>query len=179
MIDEERGARGDGSTGEERRVAGNPTAAAKLEIAATRERMSGTIAEIEQRMSSSIESAKQKVDVIDLVKRHPWPALAAALAAGVALGATGADRRAARATARAAKSAPGAAKRGVGQAVEATKAGVSQLAERLGGSDEGSSAESNAGSSGGLKGKATSALRAVGSEIQRGADELSELSRAT
>jgi hypothetical protein len=63
--------------------------------------------------------------------------------------------------------------------VEATKAGVSQLAERLGGSDEVATGESNAASSGGLKAKATSALRAVGSEIQRGADELSELSRAT
>jgi len=175
MIDEEREARGNGSSGENRRVAGDPTAAAKLEIAATRERMSGTIAEIEQRVSGTMERAKQKVDVIDLVKRHPWPALAAALVAGVALGATGADRRAARATARAAKSAPGAAKRGVGRAAEATKAGVSQLAERLGGSDESTSGAS----SGGLKGKATSALRAIGDEVKRGADELSELSRAT
>ena len=175
MSDEGRENRDEGSLGVDRRVAGDPAAAAKLEIAETRARMSETIAQIEQRMSSRIESAKQKVDVADFVKRNPWPALAAAFVAGVALSATGADRRAARATARAARSAPGAAKRGVGQAVEATKSGVSQLAERFGGSEEES--RSGTASSGGLTGKAKSALRAVGSEIQRGADELSELSR--
>ena len=86
------------------------TAAARQEIAATRERISDTIADIEQRVSDRVSSAKEKVDVVALIKRHPWPALGAALLAGVALSATGVDRKAARATKEAARRAPDATK---------------------------------------------------------------------
>lgn len=175
-------ARNDSSLTDEGRHVPESTAAAKLDIAATRTRMSGTIGEIEQRVSGTFERARDKVDVIELVKRHPWPSLTAAFLAGVALSATGADRKAASATAQAARRAPETAKRGVGQAIEATKSGVSQLAERVKGtSDESTSGASDADSSSGLVAKATNALRAqvgeLGSEVQRGVDELNRLSR--
>ena len=139
------------------------TAAARQDIAATRERMSGTIAEIEQRVSGSVQVVKQKFDVASLVRQHPWPALAAAFVAGVALSASGADRKAARV----AKRAPEAAKRGATSAARATAEGVSQLAaaakERIGGSSDdhaGSVAESR--DSRGLQGLATGALPFAG-----------------
>ena len=153
------------------------TAAARQEIAATRERISDTIADIEQRVSDRVSSAKEKVDVVALIKRHPWPALGAALLAGVALSATGPDRKAARATKEAAKRAPDATKRGVTQAARATASGVSQLAtaavDRVKGSDD---TDKTAEESGGLIERATGALRAkareLGDEVKRGADEL-------
>ena len=153
------------------------TAAARQDIAATRERISDTIADIEQHMSDTVSSAKEKVDVVALIKRHPWPALGAALLAGVALSATGADRKAARATKDAAKRAPDATKRGVTQAARATASGVSQLAsaavDRIKGSDD---ADRPAEEGGSLIERATGALRAkareLGDEVKRGADEL-------
>ncbi|HKP14580.1 MAG TPA: DUF3618 domain-containing protein, partial [Gemmatimonadaceae bacterium] len=79
------------------------TAGARLDIAATRTELSETMAELGERVSSTVDGVKRKVDVAGLVRRHPWPALAAAVVAGIALSASGADRSAARATARAAK----------------------------------------------------------------------------
>jgi hypothetical protein len=149
------------------------TVGAKLDIAATRTQLSETIDELEQKVSSAVGGVKQKVDAVGLVKRHPWPALAAALVAGIALSASGADRRAARATKRAAKRAPDTAKRGASSAARATAAGVSHLAsaavERIKGGDD-------TGDSGGLMTKAKGALesqvRELGAEVRRGADEL-------
>ena len=154
------------------------TAAARQEIAATRERISDTIADIEQQMSDKVASAKRKVDVVGLIKQHPWPALAAALAAGVALSATGADRKAARATKEAAKRAPDATKRGAVQAARATASGVSQLASAAvdrvkGSSDDSAPAEEPSG----LMAKAKGAIRELGDEMKRGADELSDAAR--
>jgi hypothetical protein len=68
-------------------------AGARLEVAATRTRLSGTIAELERRLSQSVDGVKQKVNVAELARRHPWAALATAFVAGVALSATGAVSR--------------------------------------------------------------------------------------
>jgi ElaB/YqjD/DUF883 family membrane-anchored ribosome-binding protein len=162
-------------------AASDASASARQEIAATRERISDTITDIEQRVSGTVSSAKAKVDVVGLIRQHPWPALAVALVAGVALSATGADRKAARATKDAAKRAPDAAKRGATEVAHATVAGVSQLAsaaaDRFGGSaDDTASAGTGAEQEGGLIARATGALRAkaqeLGDEMKRGADEL-------
>ena len=162
-------------------AASDATTSARQEIAATRERISDTITDIEQRVSGTVASATAKVDVVGLIRQHPWPALAVALVAGVALSATGADRKAARATKDAATRAPDAAKRGVTEAAHATLAGVSQLAsaaaDRFGGSsDDTASAGTGAEQEGGLIARATGALRAkaqeLGDEMKRGADEL-------
>ncbi|HET9797356.1 MAG TPA: DUF3618 domain-containing protein [Gemmatimonadaceae bacterium] len=168
----------DGDRLEQTRSAPDSTEAAKRDIEETRERMSGTIAELEQRVSGRIDDAKRKVNPMEHARQHPWPALTIAFAAGLALSATGADRKAAGATVRAAKRAPDATKRGVTQAVEATKSGVSHLAERLNGdSGNGSSGTSDTESSGGLVSKATSALRSqvreLGDDARRGVDGIS------
>ena len=93
------------------------TADVQRDIALTRERMSETIAELDTQISQRVEAVTQKLDVMQLVQDHPWPALAIALGLGVLLGGTGADAKAARGTVRAAKAAPGAtadlARRGV------------------------------------------------------------------
>ena len=159
------------------------TAVAREEIAATRERISDTIADIEQRMSDTVASAKEKVDVVGLIKQHPWPALTLAFAAGLALSATGADRRAATATKEAAKRAPDAAKRGAIEAARAAAAGASQLAsaavDRVKGAPD--ATDESEKESGGLIAKLTGPLRAqareLGEEVQRGADELTDAAR--
>jgi ElaB/YqjD/DUF883 family membrane-anchored ribosome-binding protein len=162
-------------------AASDATAGARQEIAATRERISDTITDIEQRVSDTVASAKAKVDVVGMIRQHPWPALAIGFAAGLALSVTGADRKAARATKEAAKRAPDVAQRGVTEAAHATAAGVAQLAsaaaDRIKGSpDDGTDVESAAEQEGGLIAKATGALRAkaqeLGDEMKRGADEL-------
>jgi hypothetical protein len=103
-------------------------AAARKDVAETRERVSDTVAEIESRVSEKVASVKQKVDIVGIVKANPWPSLAAAVVAGIALSATGADRKAASATLQAAKRAPDTAKSGA----RAAAAGVSSLAGRGG-----------------------------------------------
>ena len=63
------------------------TADVRRDIEQTRERMSTTIAQLEQ-----------KLNVVQIVKDHPWPALALAFGAGLALSASGTDTKAAAAT---------------------------------------------------------------------------------
>ena len=63
------------------------TADVRRDIELTRERMSSTITELEQ-----------KLNVTQMVRDHPWPALAAAFGAGVALSGSRADVKAAAAT---------------------------------------------------------------------------------
>jgi ElaB/YqjD/DUF883 family membrane-anchored ribosome-binding protein len=77
-------------------------AATREELAAVRSRMSDTVAEIEARVTAPVErvkeragAAKDRLDVVQLIRDHPWPALAVALGAGVAVAASGADRKAA------------------------------------------------------------------------------------
>ena len=70
------------------------TADVRRDIEVTRERMSGTIEELEQ-----------KLNVKQLVRDHPWPALAIAVGAGVLLSGSRADVKAAAATSAATKGA--------------------------------------------------------------------------
>jgi ElaB/YqjD/DUF883 family membrane-anchored ribosome-binding protein len=88
---------------------GDPLMQMRREMAETRERMSGTLEAIESRVSERTDAVKEKLDVSTLVKEHPWPALAAAVLAGMALSATRADAKAAGATAQAAQRASSAA----------------------------------------------------------------------
>jgi membrane protein len=84
---------GDGQSTGGRRQEKQRDAIARVqhEMAETRERMSGTVAAIESRVSGATDAAKKKLDAARLVREHPWPALAAALFAGVTLSATRAD----------------------------------------------------------------------------------------
>jgi membrane protein len=83
------------------------------DIAAARERVSSTVAQIDARVSSAVVGVKQKLDAASLVREHPWPALAAAVVAGVTLSATRADEKA------------------VAVAVDATKRASDGAAERV------------------------------------------------
>jgi hypothetical protein len=70
------------------------TADVRRDIEVTRERMSSTLAELEQ-----------KLNVVQVVRDHPWPALAIAVGAGVLLSGSRADVKAATATVTATKGA--------------------------------------------------------------------------
>jgi len=70
------------------------TADVRRDIELTRERMSSTIDELEQ-----------KLNVAQMVRDHPWPALAVAFGAGILLSGSGADVKAAAATVTATKGA--------------------------------------------------------------------------
>jgi hypothetical protein len=72
------------------------TADVRRDIELTRERMSSTLAQLEH-----------KLNVVQLVREHPWPALAAAVGVGVLLSGSGADVKAAAATAAATRGASG------------------------------------------------------------------------
>ena len=63
------------------------TADVRRDIEQTRERMSTTLTELEQRLN-----------VMQVVRDHPWPVLALAFGAGIALSASGSDTKAAVAT---------------------------------------------------------------------------------
>jgi len=66
---------------------GETTADVRRDIALTRERMSSTLDELER-----------KLNVTQMVRENPWPALALAVGAGFALSSSGADAKAAVAT---------------------------------------------------------------------------------
>ena len=70
------------------------TADVRRDIELTRERMSTTLAQLEQKMN-----------VMEIVRDHPWPALALAVGAGVLLSGSSTDIKAAAATAAATKGA--------------------------------------------------------------------------
>lgn len=72
------------------------TADVRRDIEMTRERMSQTLAQLEQ-----------KVHVTRIVKDHPWPALAVAFGAGILLAGSRADVKAAAATVTATRGASG------------------------------------------------------------------------
>ena len=72
------------------------TADVRRDIELTRERMSTTLAQLEH-----------KLNVVQLVRDHPWPALAAAVGVGVLLSGSQADVKAAAATAAATRGASG------------------------------------------------------------------------
>ncbi len=72
------------------------TADVRRDIELTRERMSTTLDELER-----------KLNVVELVRDHPWPALALAVGAGVLLSGSAADVKAAAATVTATKGASG------------------------------------------------------------------------
>ncbi len=99
------------------------TADVRRDIELTRERMSDTLAELER-----------KLNVMQIVRDHPWPALGLALGAGVLLSGSGADVKAAAATATATKGASSRVGAVLDDMVAALMTGVNAaLQERLDG----------------------------------------------
>jgi hypothetical protein len=98
------------------------TADVRRDIELTRERMSSTLAELEQKMN-----------LMQIVKDHPWPALALAVGAGVLLSGSGTDIKAAAATAAATKGASSKVGAALDDMVASLVGGVHQaLDERVG-----------------------------------------------
>jgi hypothetical protein len=87
------------------------------EMARTRTRMTDTIEALESRVQEPIENAKERLNLFDLARQHPWPALGIALVAGFALAATRADAKLMSAASDAAKDASG-------KLVDAVKEGI-------------------------------------------------------
>jgi Protein of unknown function (DUF3618) len=99
------------------------TADVRRDIELTRERMSSTLAELEQ-----------KLNVAQVVREHPWPSLALAFGAGVLLSSSGADVKTAAATATATKGASSKVASALDEIVASMMRGVHQaLDDRING----------------------------------------------
>ena len=151
------------------------------EIERTRERMSGTVAEIDARISERVEAVKERFDVVQLIRDNPWPALASALGAGVLLSATGADTKAAGAVKRAALATPGAVKSTAKRTADAVKSrfgGGSDADEDFGDVPEEGSVATERGFLGNVVSRLTGALAApIVSRIDILVDEMRVASR--
>jgi len=95
------------------------TADVRRDIELTRERMSSTLAELER-----------KLNVAEMVRDHPWPALAVAFGAGVVLSGSGRDIKAAAATVSATKGASSKVGTVLDDIVATLVAGVHQVVEQ-------------------------------------------------
>lgn len=99
------------------------TADVRRDIELTRERMSSTLAELEQ-----------KLNVAQVVREHPWPSLALAFGAGVLLSGSGADIKTAAVTATATKGASSKVATALDDIVASLMRGVHQaLDDRING----------------------------------------------
>ena len=81
------------------------------EMARTRTRMADTIEALDrhvhEHVHEPIEHVKERLNVFELARQHPWPVLGVALLAGFALAATRADAKLVSAAADAARNATG------------------------------------------------------------------------
>jgi hypothetical protein len=91
------------------------TADVRRDIELTRERMSSTLSELEN-----------KLNVVQVVRDHPWPALAVAVGAGVLLSGSTADVKAAAATVTATKGASSRLGSALDEVVATLMSGVHQ-----------------------------------------------------
>ena len=110
--------------------------ATREELMRVRDRMSDSTAQIEAHVSDRVDAVKERVgsvkdrlDVVQLVRDHPWPSLAVALGAGVAVAASGADRKAATALADASRGAAKASAEAVKHGARSMKSAVADAAE--------------------------------------------------
>lgn len=94
------------------------TSEIRQEMAATRDRMSRDIDAIQSDASARVNAVKNRLDVVQLVREHPWLALGSAVALGAVVAGTGADGKAATATALGVKRAATASKSAVATAVQ-------------------------------------------------------------
>ena len=94
------------------------TAEIVREMDATRARMARDIDQLESRAAEKVQAVKQRLDVVQLVREHPWPALGAAVVLGALVGGSGADEKAVVATVAGAKAAANASKNAASGVVE-------------------------------------------------------------
>jgi len=77
----------------------------RRDIEQTRARLSDTLQELDHRVESVKSAVTRNVNPMPQIRAHPWLALGLALGAGVAIGMSGADRKAATAAKQGAKKA--------------------------------------------------------------------------
>lgn len=103
-------------------------ATTRAELNAVRDRMSDTAAELQAKFTAPVAAMQEKLDVVQLVRDHPWPALAVAVGVGAAIAASGADRKAATATAEATRKAATASADAIKSAAQRTAAATADTA---------------------------------------------------
>lgn len=67
--------------------------AAREDVLRARAELSDTLAQLSDRITSPINAAKQKLDLVQAARNNPWSAIALAIGAGAFLSATGSDAR--------------------------------------------------------------------------------------
>jgi hypothetical protein len=75
--------------------ASSDIAAAREDVVRARGHIADTLAEIESRVTAPVATVKSRVDVGQLISRHPWPALGVAVSTGIAIAMSQADAKAA------------------------------------------------------------------------------------
>lgn len=136
---------------------------ARNEIMDTRARLAETADELKDTVSQRVERAKEAVNPLHYAREYPWIAIGLAVGAGLAIGLTGADKKAASAALEGAKSAGPAI---AGGAVAAKDA----IVDRFSGSDDAQTPEPETEeSSGGLRADAASAVHDL---LNQGLDEV-------
>ena len=106
--------------------------AARDEILRARAQLSDTISELTDRVTSPINAAKEKLNVMELVRNNPWPALAVALGAGAFIAASGSDVKAAEAAVKAGQAGLEGASQLAQSAAESARSAPSKSREALG-----------------------------------------------
>jgi ElaB/YqjD/DUF883 family membrane-anchored ribosome-binding protein len=149
------------------------------DMEATRERMAHTAHEIESRISGKVQAVKDRLDVASVAREHPWPAIAIAVAAGIALSTTGMDGKAASATVDTVKRSPRIAKSAAVGAGHLAVAGVKRLRGK-GSEDSSTESTGSSGSSrlGRLKENFATQARQLGEELGRAAHDILMSSRS-
>ena len=105
--------------------------AARDDIQRTRAQLADTISELTERVTSPITAAKEKLNVVELVRNNPWPALAVAMGTGAFIAASGSDVRAASAVVSAGQAGLEGASHLAQSAVESARSAPSRSREAL------------------------------------------------
>lgn len=111
-------------------------AAVREDVLRTRAELSDTLAQLSDRVTSPITTAKQKLNIVEAARNNPWSALAIALGAGALLSATGSDARIASAAVQAgqagAESARDAAKASAEYVADSARTAPSRARQAIG-----------------------------------------------
>ncbi|HKN68729.1 MAG TPA: DUF3618 domain-containing protein [Gemmatimonadaceae bacterium] len=142
------------------------TAEIVREMDATRAQMARDIDQLQARAAEKVQRVKQRLDVGQLVRDHPWPALGAAVVLGALVGGTGADTKAAVATVAGAKA-------GARAAADASKSAASAVKEKIHSSDD-AEPESFAAVESTKPGLGERLFDSLGAMVARGLDGLVE-----
>ena len=108
------------------------------EIAETRDQvekaranLANTADELKERVAAPVRAVREKLDVVQLVKDHPWPAVAVAMGVGAFIAASEADKRAAQAVAEKARDAGAAGVRIAREAPSKTSAALHTIVDSV------------------------------------------------